>query len=151
MAILGSQIVADVIVRGATSAEGQLIGVGAISLKMAGDFQQGINRLRTGAGDVTDSFASLSSGILKVSTDTGILTPALLQSMYLILSANQRGAQAYATLSAAAQGAVIEQAKVADVTQILTTLQTDFGLTTYTATQYMDGLISAVSHGKITL
>src|SRR5450759_147213 len=104
MSLIGSQISADVIVRGANSAESQLMGVGAasdsaasklgalalggatiaataliavaaVSLKMAADFQQGVNRLRTGAGDVTDSFASLSKGILQVSTDTGLLTP----------------------------------------------------------------------------
>src|SRR5260221_5086532 len=48
-----------------------LLAVGAISEKMAANFQQGVNRLRTGAGDVTDSFATLSSGILKVSVATG--------------------------------------------------------------------------------
>src|SRR5260221_4024399 len=42
-------------------------------------------------------------------------------------------------------------ANVVDVTQILTTIQTDFGLKAHTAAQYMDGLVSAVSHGKITL
>lgn len=127
------------------------IAIGVASTKMAGDFQQGINRLRTGAGDAQDSFASLSAGILKVSVATGELTGPLNSAMYLIASNGQRGAQAFATLTAAAQGAQIEMASVADVAQILTTIQKNFGVSTFTATQYMDGLVSAVAHGKITL
>lgn len=180
MAIIGSQIIADVVVRGATSAEAQLVGVGAasdsadqklaalaiggaaiatgaliavgaISLKMAADFQQGVNRLRTGAGDTQDSFASLSRGILHVSTATGVLTPALTQAMYLILSSGQRGALAFSTLAAAAKGAQIEQASVVDVANVLSGLMTNYGTRLFGATQYMNGLIKAVSLGKITL
>src|SRR5260221_8183481 len=128
-----------------------LLGIGVAATKMAADFQQGVNRLRTGGGDIQDSFKSLWTGIQKVADATGVLTGPLTDAMYLIVSSGQRGAQAMDTLTAAAQGAQIEQAKVADVTQILTTLQSNFGLATYTAAQYMDGLVSAVSHGKITL
>lgn len=180
MSVIGSQIIADVIVRGSTSAEAQLIGVGkasdsaasklaalaiggatlataaligvgAISLKMGADFQQGVNRLRTGAGDVTDSFASLSRGILQTSVDTGILTPALTKAMYEILSSGQRGAQAYDTLAVAARGAVIEQANVVDVSDTLAGTMTNFGTHTFGATQYMNGLMTAVARGRITL
>ena len=180
MAITAAELIARVSVAGADTAAAQLSGVGksadaaqahfrtlagigagilvlglaaaaGASAKLAADFQQGVNRLRTGAGDVTDSFGTLATGILKVSTSSGVLTNQLLPAMYLILSANQRGAQAFDTLKAAAQGSVIEQAKVADVTQALTTLQTNWGIKTYTATQYMNGLIVAVSQGKLTL
>jgi TP901 family phage tail tape measure protein len=128
-----------------------LVGIGVASLKMAGDFQQGVNRLKTGGGDIQDSFQSLWNGIQKVANATGVLTGPLTNAMYLIVSSGQRGAQAMNTLSAAAQGAQIEMADVKDVTQILTTIQTNWGLSTHTAAQYMDGLVSAVSHGKITL
>jgi TP901 family phage tail tape measure protein len=128
--------------------------VGVIGGKMAADFQQGLTRLKTGAGDVTDNMRVMGQGILGVSVATGILTngtDGLTAAMYLVISAHQRGAQALDTLRVAAQGAQLEQAKVIDVTQILTTIQTDFGLKTHTAAQYMDGLIAAVKNGKITL
>src|SRR6266566_971105 len=44
-----------------------LVGIGVASIKMAGDFQQGVNRLVTGAGDVTDNLARLGQGMLQVS------------------------------------------------------------------------------------
>lgn len=142
--------VAALVIIGAVAA----VAIGVISVKAAADFQQGMNRLATGAGNVTDNMKTLGQGILSVSIATGTLTSGtngLLAAMYLIDSSGQRGAQSLDTLKAAAQGAKIEQANLADVTQILTTLQTDFGLHTYTATQYMNGLVAAVSHGKITL
>jgi TP901 family phage tail tape measure protein len=128
-----------------------LAAVGVASIKMAGDLQQGVNRLKTGGGDIQDSFQSLWNGIQKVAVATGVLTGPLTNAMYLIVSSGQRGAQAMSTLTAAAQGAQIEMANVKDVTQILTTIQTNWGVSTHTAAQYMDGLVSAVSHGKITL
>lgn len=183
MSISAAQLIAIVSVQGASAARSQLLGVGAAaddaglrlgkiaaigvgalavglaaagvaSVKMAADFQQGVTRLKTGAGDVTDNMTKLGQGILKVSTATGTLTngtAGLNAAMYQIVSSGQRGAQSLDTLKAAAQGAKIEQAKVVDVTKILTTLQTNFGISTYTAAQYMDGLVAAVAHGKITL
>ena len=130
---------------------GALALIGAKASEMAGNFQQGINRLKTGGGDIQDSFNSLGNAIKQIAVASGVVTGPLILAMYQIVSANQRGAQAYATLGAAAQGAQIEQANVVDVVKILTTLQTNWGVTTYTATQYMNGLIKAVSQGKLTL
>lgn len=180
MSITVSQLIGRVTIEGAAASAGQLIGLGraadaagaqfgrlaligagvlvagliAIGVKsteMAANFQQGVNRLRTGAGDMQDSFASLSSGILGVSVSTGVMTDKLLPAMYLILSSGQRGAQAYDTLAVAARGAVIEQANVADVANVVSGLMTNYGTKVFGATQYMNGLIYAVAHGKITL
>lgn len=128
-----------------------LAAAGVASVKMAADFEQGVNRLRTGAGDAQDSFATLSKGILGVSVATGVMTGPLTQAMYLILSSGQRGAQAFDTLAVAARGAVIEQAKVADVANVLSGIMTNYGTHVFGATQYMNGLIFAVAHGKISL
>jgi len=128
-----------------------LIAVGVISTKMAADFQQGVNRLKTGAGDATDSFSTLAGGILKVSVATGLMSGPLTKAMYEILSSGQRGAQAFDTLSAAAKGAVIEQANVVDVSDTLAGAMTNFGTKTFGAVAYMNGLITAVSRGRITL
>src|SRR6185312_16203508 len=128
------------------------LGLVAVKVgEMAANFQQAVNRLRTGAGDTQDSFASLSKGILQVSVDTGVMSGPLTQAMYQILSSGQRGAQAFKTLSAAAEGAQIEQANVVDVSKTLSTVMTDYGTKVFGATQYMNGLITTVAHGKITL
>jgi TP901 family phage tail tape measure protein len=130
------------------------VALGVAASQAAGNFQQSLNRLRTGAGNTTDNLTTLGRSILGVSVATGVLTSGtsgLNAAMYLIDSSGQRGAQSIKTLTAAAQGAQIEMANVVDVTTILTTLQTNFGIHTYTATQYMNGLITAVANGKLTL
>lgn len=130
------------------------IGLGVVAVRAAGDFQQGLNRLVTGAGDVTDNMAKMGQGILGVSVETGVLTSGtqgLNAAMYLIISSGQRGAQALDTLSVASKGAVIEQASVVDVSNVLSGVMTNYGTKTYNATQFMNGLITAVQQGKITL
>jgi TP901 family phage tail tape measure protein len=139
---------------GALAAGAAVVGIVALGVKsveMAGNFQQSVNRLRTGAGDTQDSFKTLASGILGVSMATGQMTGPLTTAMYEILSSGQRGAQAFSTLSAAAKGAVIEQAKVEDVANTLSGVMTNYGTKVYGASNYMNGLITAVSRGKVTL
>ncbi len=127
------------------------IAIGVAAVKAAGDFQQGLNRLVTGAGDVTDNMNLMGESILGVSTATGVLTDKLLPAMYQIISAGQRGAEAENTLGVAARGAVAEQANVVDVAKALTTAMTDYGTAQFNATQFMNGYTRAVQLGKITL
>ncbi len=127
------------------------IAIGIKAVKAAGDFQQGLNRLVTGAGDVTDNMQKMGQSILGVSVDTGVAATDLNKAMYLIISAHQRGAQAIQTLSDASKGAVIEMANVADVANVLSGVMTNYGTKVFNSTQYMNGLIVAVQQGKITL
>src|SRR6266705_2620322 len=122
-----------------------------MAVKAAGAFQQGLNRLVTGAGDVTDNMKLMGQAILATSVDTGVLTDQLLPAMYQIISAGQRGAQAEDTLAVAARGSVVEQAKIVDVAKALTTAMTDYGTKQFNATQFMNGYTRAVQLGKITL
>jgi len=127
------------------------IAIGIKAVKAAGDFQQGLNRLVTGAGDVTDNMTLMGQAILGISVATGVLTDQLLPAMYQIISAGQRGAEAENTLAVAARGAVAEQANVVDVAKALTTAMTDYGTAQFNATQFMNGYTRAVQLGKITL
>src|SRR5260221_3512855 len=127
------------------------IALGVVAVKVAADFQQGLNRLVTGAGDTTDNMKQMGQAILGISSATGVLTDQLLPAMYQIISAGQRGAQAQDTLSVAAKGAVAEQAKVVDVARALTGAMTDYGTTQFNATQYMNMFTRATQLGKLTL
>src|SRR6266568_8847091 len=127
------------------------VAIGVMAVKAAANFQQGLNRLVTGAGDVTDNMTKMGQAIIGISTDTGVLTGQLLPAMYQIISAGQRGAQAEDTLAVAAKGSVIEQAKIVDVAKALTTAMTDYGTKQFNATQFMKGYTRAVQLGKITL
>jgi TP901 family phage tail tape measure protein len=125
--------------------------IGIVATKAAADFQQGLNRLVTGAGDVTDNMQKMGQAILGISADTGVLTGPLLSAMYQIISANQRGAQAENTLAVAAKGAIVEQANIVDVAKAITTAMTDYVNVHLTATQAMNGYTRATQLGKVTL
>src|SRR6266568_2292920 len=127
------------------------VKMGVDAVKAAADFQQGLNRLITGAGDTTDNMQKMGLAIRGISQDTGVLTGELLPAMYQIISANQRGAQAEDTLRVAAMGSIVEQAKIVDVAKAITTVMTDFSNKHYTATQAMNGLTRATQLGKLTL
>lgn len=130
---------------------GIAIALGVVAVKAAADFQQGLNRLVTGAGDVTDNMTKMGQAIIGISIATGTATSDLLAAMYQIISANQRGAQAEETLRVAAQGAIAEQAKIVDVAKAVTTVMTDYVKWHLTATQAMNGLTRAVQLGKLSL
>src|SRR6266571_6785006 len=157
-----ASLVAKVEVVGADVARGALLGLGAVvagvtvgmgvmAVKAAADFQQGLNRLVTGAGDTTDNMQKMGMAIRGISTDTGVLTDQLLPAMYQIISAGQRGAAAEDTLAVAAKGAQAEQAKVVDVAKALTTAMTDYGTAQFNATQFMNGYTRAVQLGRLSL
>ncbi len=125
--------------------------IGVKAVQAAADFQQGLNRLVTGAGDVTDNMGRMGQSILGISVGTGVLSGQLLPAMYQIISAGQRGAQAQDTLRVAAQGSVAEQAKIVDVARAISGAMTDYGTSQYNATQFMNGYTRATQLGKLTL
>src|SRR6266700_2818707 len=127
------------------------LALGVVAFKAAANFQQGLNRLITGAGDVTDNMGLMGQSILGVSIATGVLTDKLLPAMYQIISAGQRGAEAENTLAVAARGAVAEQANVVDVAKALTGAMTDYGTAQFNAVQYMNMFTRATQLGKLTL
>src|SRR6266567_1685537 len=127
------------------------IAIGVAAVHAAANFQQGLNRLITGAGDVTDNMGLMGQSILGVSIATGVLTDKLLPAMYQIISAGQRGAEAENTLAVAARGAVAEQANVVDVAKALTGAMTDYGTAQFNAVQYMNMFTRATQLGKLTL
>src|SRR5260221_4484540 len=127
------------------------IALGVVAVKVAANFQQGLNRLVTGAGDVTDNMNLMGQSILGVSIATGVLTDKLLPAMYQIISAGQRGAEAEDTLAVAARGAVAEQANVVDVAKALTGAMTVYGTAKFNAVQYMNMFTRATQLGKLTL
>src|SRR5260370_25214532 len=125
---------AGLAVGGAVLAGASLVALGAAAVKMDADLQQGINRLRTGGGDIQDTFKSLRSGIQSVAVATGELTGPLIPAMSLIVGASQRGAAAMNTLNVASEGAQIDQANVAAVANVVSGLMTHYGTKVYNAT-----------------
>jgi phage-related protein len=130
----------------------------AISVKMAGDFQQSMTRLVTSAGETQGNLATVSQGILSMSVATDTSTSQLASGMYMVESAGIHGASGLKVLQAAAEGAQAEGADLSDVTNAVTSAINAYGMKTGTAAQaqksansVMNEMLQIVGQGKMTM
>lgn len=127
---------------------GLAVGLGVQAVKAAGDFQQELTQLVTGAGEVHSNLKMVGDGILKLAVDTGTSTKQLVDGMYMIESAGYHGAAGLNVLKIAAQGARVGNADLGDVANALTTILTDYHLSANQATAAMNALTTTVASGK---
>lgn len=122
--------------------------LGAVSLKMAGDFQKGLTTLVTGAGESRANLQLVSNGILQMARDTGTSTSQLTAGMFMIESAGYHGQKGLDVLKAAAQGAKVGNADLGTVADAVTTVMNDYAESHVTAAQATNVLIATVASGK---
>lgn len=135
------------------------VGVAAVSLKMAGDWQASMIKLTTSAGEtgtvidgkLSGPIADVSDKLLKMSVDTATSTKELADGMYFVESAGFHGADGLRVMQAAAEGAKAEGANLSTVADALTTALHDMGGTSKDAVPFMDMMIKAVGSGKMTM
>jgi len=125
-----------------------VVAVGALSVKMAGDFQESMTQLVTGAGESKSNLDMVSQGVLNMAVTTGTSTKDLSDGLYMIESAGQHGAQGLETLKIAAEAAKVGNASLADVANGVTTAMTDYAGENLTAAQAANTLIATVASGK---
>lgn len=124
---------------------------GAKFVDMAGNFQQGMTRLKTGAGEVDSNMHMVSEGILKMAGQVGESTQDLLKGMYLIESAGFHGAQGLDVLRIAAMGAKVGNADMATVADAVTTALNAYHVGADGAAAATNALIAAEGQGKTNL
>lgn len=126
-------------------------GIGYEAVKMAGDFQTGMTRLVTAAGESQANLARVSQGTLQISRDTGVGAHELAAGMYMVESAGFHGQKALQVMSAAAEGAKVDMADANVVANALTTVLTDMGSKAGPPAEVMSKLVATVGHGKMTM
>lgn len=135
------------------------LGIGVVSLKMAGDWQASMIKLTTSAGEtgtvidgkLTGPIKQVSDGLLKMSVDTATSTKSLADGMYYVESAGFHGAQGLQVMKAAAEGAKAEGANLTTVADALTTGLHDMGMGADQAVPMMNMMVRAVGDGKMTM
>jgi TP901 family phage tail tape measure protein len=107
-----------------------------------------MTQLVTGAGESEKNIGMVSDGILSLAVQTGSTTKDLAAGMYMIESAGYHGAKGLDVLKAAAEGAKVGNASLADVANGVTTAMTDYAKSGLTASQATNDLIATVAAGK---
>ena len=126
-----------------------VVGFGAISTKMAADFEQSTNLLITSAGETTQNIGMIRTGLLQMSVDTATSTSDLVKGMFNVESAGYHGAAALLVEKAAAEGAKVENADLAATTDVLTTSMHNYHLPVSQAVDAMNSFRLSASLGKM--
>ena len=132
----------------AAAAVAAVAAVGIASVVMAGNFQQSMTQLVTGAGESQSNLKMVSDGILQMAQDTGTSTKQLAAGMFMIESAGYHGAAGLNILKVAAEGAKVGNADLGTVSDALTTVLKDYPHVAGGATGAMNLLIATVANGK---
>jgi TP901 family phage tail tape measure protein len=127
------------------------VGVAAVSVKMAADFQAHTAVLQTAAGETSKGLAVVREGIKNIAVGTGTGIQNLTDGMYTIEKAGYRGSAGLQVLKAAAQGAREENAKLADVTNAMTSVMASYHLKASDSVRVMNAMKTAAGEGKITM
>lgn len=125
------------------------VAAGVAAVKMAGDFEQGLTALQTGAGESAKNLAMVGDGIKKIAEDTGTSTKSLESAMFMVESSGAHGAAGLTELSIAAEGAKTDNADLTATTMALTGVMTDFHLPASDAAGAMNEIIASAKDGKM--
>lgn len=135
------------------------IGVAAVSVKMAGDWQASMIKLVTSAGEtgsvvngkLAGPIKQVSDGLLNMSVSTATSTKALADAMYYVESAGFHGADGLKVMKIAAEGARAEGANATTVADALTTALHDMGKGADYSVPMMNMIVRAVAAGKMSM
>ena len=119
-----------------------------MATKAAGDFQNKMTGLVTGAGETRANIDLVSAGILEMAGQVGESASALADGMFMIESAGYHGAEGLAVLKAAAEGAKVGNADLGTVADAVTTVLKDYHMSASQAGDATNFLVSVVSQGK---
>jgi TP901 family phage tail tape measure protein len=131
------------------------LGIGAVSVKLATDFQASMTQLSTEAGVPKAALAGLSNDVLNLAGQVGFGPNSLAQALYHVESSFQSlgitGPQAMNILKTAAEGAKIGGANLTDVTNALDAAISSGipGVQNYQ--QAMGALLKIVGSGDMTM
>jgi TP901 family phage tail tape measure protein len=128
---------------------GAALAVGAVSIHMAGDFQQSMTQLVTGAGESKANIDLVSKGILSMAGDVGVSAQQLASGMYMVESAGFHGAQGLEVMKTAAMGAKVGGADMSTVADALTSALNAYHEPASKATSVTNDLIATVASGKM--
>jgi TP901 family phage tail tape measure protein len=121
----------------------------AISIKMAADWQESLTQLVTGAGEPVKAMGMIRQAILGMSVGTNTSVQDLTAGLYMISSAGYHGAAGLDVLKAAAEGAKVGNAQLADVSNVLTSVMNAYRLPASKAVAVTDELVATTAAGKM--
>jgi TP901 family phage tail tape measure protein len=126
-------------------------GVAVHTVKMAGDFQVQMTRVRTGAGEAAKNMQMVGQGVLAMAGEVGQSTEELTKGLYTTESAGYHGAAALKVLKTEAEGAKVGAADLGTTTDAVTTAMNAYKTGAGGVVPVMNALIATEAEGKTNL
>lgn len=121
----------------------------AVTTKMAGDYQEKLTTLVTGAGEAQSNLATVGNGLIDMSGQVGVSANQLADGMYMVESAGFHGAAGLQVMKAAAEGAKVGGADMATVANAVTSGLNAYGKSGADAASMTNALIATTASGKM--
>jgi TP901 family phage tail tape measure protein len=128
-----------------------IVAIGAVSLKMASDFQKSMTLLQTAGGESAKNMTLVANGIKQTAVQTGTSLKALSDGMYIAEKAGLRGANGLTVLKAAAEGAKAENVDLGTAMTALTSVMMSYHLSAKQAVSVENMLVAGAGKAKTTM
>lgn len=122
---------------------------GGAAIKMAGDFDKSMTKIKTLVGVASDEVDGMSSQIKALASEAAVSSSSAADAMFFITSAGLRGAEAMAVLEQATKAAAIGLGETKTVADLATSALNAYGVENLNAEQATDILTAAVREGKL--
>lgn len=128
-----------------------IVGAGTAAIKMGMDMEAGAVKVSTVADMTKISMDDITSGIKKLSNETGVSTNELNEALYNAISASVDTADAMGFVGDATKLAKAGFADIGSTIDVLTTIMNSYGLEATEVTRISDILIQSQNLGKLTV
>jgi len=139
------------IMLGVTAAVGAAaIGVGVAATKMAGDYQQSMNKVQALTGSSNQQMQQYDSSLKSLAVNAGVAPKALSEGLYNVISAGYSGASAMNVLTLATEDSKIGMTDATTTTNALTNVMANFKIGAGQANIVNGEMLQTVTMGKAT-
>jgi TP901 family phage tail tape measure protein len=128
-----------------------ILALGGAAGKLASDFDDGMSSMKALIGLTGDEVARLKTQVLALAPAVAQSPKELAESLTLITSAGQRGAQAMDTLRVSAKAAAAGLGQTREVADAATSVMNAYGAEQISAAQAVSVFIAAAREGKTSL
>lgn len=126
-----------------------IVGVGAVSIKAASDFQKQMEMVHTQAGYSNAEVQALTKSVLDLAPAVGIGPTKLAEGLFHVASSGIPAAKAMDVLKVAAEGARVGNANLEDVTNALVAVMNTAPKDIHSAAEAMGVMNDIVGHGNL--
>ena len=122
---------------------------GGAAIKMAGDFDKSMTKIKSLVGIAGDEVDAMGAKAKTMANEFGVSSSKAAEALFFITSAGLRGDEAMQTLEASLKASAVGLGETATIADLATSAMNAYGSESLGASQATDVLTSAVREGKL--